>query len=292
MSRARRMAIATTSLGFAAASVLTVTTSTADARAGDGGTARLVRVFVAENNAVIMSQRLRPGAHKFVVRSGAGAGFQLVKAARGYTKREAARDVFRGLSQGRMPALRRFERNITLLAGVSTSPGNPATMWARLGRGTYWALDTIPGRPLARNILTVRVGGAALRGGIDRGAVLRAVNATTWAARPASIPRRGKLTLRNDSTANHFVVLAKLADGKTMRDFRRWINQIQQGVNAPPPIDFAHEVDSGVVSPGKAMTMRYSLPRGNYVLTCFWPDAAMGGMPHAFMGMYRGIQLR
>lgn len=46
-----------------------------------------------------------------------------------------------------------------------------------------------------------------------------------------------------------------------------------------------------MVSPGKSMTMRYSLPPGNYVMICFWPDADMGGMPHAFMGMYRGIRI-
>ena len=38
--------------------------------------------------------------------------------------------------------------------------------------------------------------------------------------------------------------------------------------------------------------MNYRLPRGNYVLVCFWPDANMGGMPHAFMGMYRGIKVK
>ena len=40
------------------------------------------------------------------------------------------------------------------------------------------------------------------------------------------------------------------------------------------------------------MAMNYSLPRGDYVLVCFWPDANMGGMPHAFMGMYRGIKVK
>ena len=38
--------------------------------------------------------------------------------------------------------------------------------------------------------------------------------------------------------------------------------------------------------------MKYRLPKGNYVLTCFWPDASMGGMPHAFMGMYRVVKVR
>ena len=40
------------------------------------------------------------------------------------------------------------------------------------------------------------------------------------------------------------------------------------------------------------MTADYKLPKGNYVMLCFWPDATMGGMPHAFMGMIREIKLK
>lgn len=293
MRRARRLAALGTSLGLAAASALTaITTTTAEAKFGDQGTGRIVNVFVAEDNSVLMSQRLRPGAHKFVIRSAAPAGFQLVQPDAGYTKREAARDVFMGLVQGRMPALRRFERNITLLGGMASAPGDPATMWADLDAGKYWALDTFPARPRVNDILTVRVSGTPLRGSFDRGAVIRAVNEADWARRPAAIQNSGRLTFRNNSEDNHFVELVRLNDGETIRDFRRWINQLQQGVEAPPPVDFSQSMSTGVVSPGHAMTTRYSLPPGNYVLICFWPDADMGGMPHAFMGMFRGIRLR
>ena len=51
-------------------------------------------------------------------------------------------------------------------------------------------------------------------------------------------------------------------------------------------------MDSGVVSPGHSATFKYNLPKGNYVMLCFWPDASMGGMPHAFMGMHRPITLK
>ena len=60
----------------------------------------------------------------------------------------------------------------------------------------------------------------------------------------------------------------------------------------PPPVDFRVALDSGLVSPGQTVAMNYKLPKGDYILACFWPDASMGGMPHAFMGMYRGITLR
>jgi hypothetical protein len=50
-------------------------------------------------------------------------------------------------------------------------------------------------------------------------------------------------------------------------------------------------LDTGVLSPGKSMSFSYRLPRGNYVLMCFWPDADMGGTPHVLMGMYRGLRV-
>ena len=56
-------------------------------------------------------------------------------------------------------------------------------------------------------------------------------------------------------------------------------------------MSFRVSYDSGLVSPGQTVAMNYKLPKGDYVLVCFWPDASMGGMPHAFMGMYRGIKL-
>lgn len=51
-------------------------------------------------------------------------------------------------------------------------------------------------------------------------------------------------------------------------------------------------LDTGVVSPGHRMALEYQLPKGHHVLTCFWPDAEMGGMPHMFMGMYRALDVR
>jgi hypothetical protein len=51
-------------------------------------------------------------------------------------------------------------------------------------------------------------------------------------------------------------------------------------------------MDSGVLSPGRVATFKYNLPKGNYALMCFWPDAEMGGTPHAFMGMLRGITVK
>lgn len=296
MSPLRRMALVSTSLALVATGALTATTSSAASATEAGVSAaapRLTRVHVARDHSITMPKHLRPGAHKFVVRSARSAGFQLATAKPGYTKREAVRDVNRGLNAGKVRALKRFERNITLIGGVPSSKGNPGVMWLDLEPGTYWALDTNARRSRANDVLTVHVGGREVAGSFKRGSVVRAINAVDWGKRPRSIPANGRLTFRNDSTDNHFVIISKLADGKTMKDVRTWIRQAKKGNEGPPPLDFsAPEVDTGVVSPGEQMTQKYQLSKGRHVLICFWPDADMGGMPHAFMGMYRKIVVR
>jgi hypothetical protein len=291
MSYVRRLAVLSTTLGLTAASLVTAaSTSTASVARGDGS-GSAVNVFVAANHSIDIDSELRPGLHKFVVRSAGEAGFQLGMPAPGYTKRELVRDIVAGLNQGKVRALKRFEANMTLLGGVSSTADEQGTMWVNLQRGTYWAIDTMPGRPQASEIETIRVSGERLGARADAGTVIRAVGEVDWARRPASMPARGKVTFRNASTDNHFLGLTKLAKGKTMADFREWIEGVAQGVEGPPPVNFNVGTETGVVSPGKSMTMRYSLPPGNYVMICFWPDADMGGMPHAFMGMYRGIRI-
>ena len=293
MSRVRWMAV-TTALGVSAAGVLTVaTTPTVHAQA-ETAAAPTTAVQIARDHSVTMPQQLRPGVHRFVVRSARRAAFQLVMPDRGYTKAEAARDVNSGLGDQEtdVAALRRFERNVTLLGGVTSTARRAGVLWARLRPGTYWAVDTNVTPARTRHLLTVRVTGAKVSGALPGGAVIRAVNAVDWAARPKVINRSGRMVFRNDSTDNHFIAMAKLKAGKTMKDFRQWLNAIQQGTDTPPPVREDITLDTGVLSPGKQMTMNYSMPRGNYVMICWWPDADMGGMPHAFMGMYRGIRLR
>ncbi len=76
-----------------------------------------------------------------------------------------------------------------------------------------------------------------------------------------------------------------------MKDFRTWLRQAKKGKETRPPVVMTGSVDTGVISPGTSMSFDYKLRPGKYVLLCWWPDADMGGMPHAFMGMVRGLKV-
>ena len=269
---------------------VTAFTGTAATAAPCAG-APTVHVRINAEHQVSMPSRLRPGVHRFVVRSAKSSSFQIVRARAGYTKRELSRDT--QAMFGDPKVMKRFERNVRLLGGVPSRPGEPGVMWARLRAGHYWIVDTNDRKTMPADITDLRVGGRGIGGRIGGTATLRAINEVDFAKRPRAIAPSGRLVLRNDSADNHFFELARLQKGKTIADVRAWIKGAMNGEQAPPPVDEkAPMIDSGVISPGAKMSMSYHLPRGHYVLICWWSDADMDNMPHAFMGMYRGLRVR
>ena len=258
--------------------------------AGQGTAAGTVPVSISAAHNVMMPATIQPGVNQFRVTTEAkSSGFQLLQLAEGYTLDEAIADVEAGLEKNRLKALKRFEANVTLFGGVHVLAGKIGKLTVSLPAGSYYAADIERNRPSAFTAFTVA--GADTGAAMPAGPSIRAVKSTSWAKRPKTIPRRGMLTFKNRTDNNHFVGLAKLKKGKTVEDFEAWVSGIMEGEEGPPPVDFRVSFDSGVVSPGHTVAMNYRLPKGNYVLACFWPDASMGGMPHGFMGMYRGIKL-
>lgn len=248
-----------------------------------------VSVSITAAHNVTMPATLQPGVNEFRVTTEAkSSGFQLVQLAAGYTLDEAIADID-GFDKGKLKPLKRFEANTTLLGGVNVRPGKVGKLAVNLPVGSYYAADIERNRPSAFTAFTVA--GADTGASMPAGSTIKAVKSTSWAKGPKSIARRGMLTFENRTDQNHFVALAKLRKGKTAKDFAAWIDALMEGEEGPPPVDFRVAFDSGLVSPGQTVATNYKLPKGDYILACFWPDASMGGMPHAFMGMYRGIKL-
>ena len=163
-----------------------------------------------------------------------------------------------------------------------------ATLVVDLDPGNYWALD-VAGQD--NKFFAFTVSGVDTGNTMPTAPTLKAKKATTWAPSPKSIPHKGLLTFKNTSSNNHFVELAQLKKGKTYQDFKAWFAAIQEGAGGPEPFTDV-SLDSGILSPGYSAVFNYRLPKGKYVMFCFWPDASMGGMEHAFMGMHRPITLK
>jgi hypothetical protein len=285
---ARKLRAVATSLVLVAAGSLSATAATAPAEAAQATDPIEVSI---KKRVITMPTTIQPGVNEFHVTTTSHASdFQLLMPAAGYTTEEAARDAEKGIEQGRLRALRRFEANVTLYGGAPALGDRPGVMWATLPVGTFWAVDT-HASPDASRFFAFSVAGADTGNVLPSAPTLKAKGATKWAKRPLSIAHKGTLTFKNASTENHFMEMVRLRKGKTVRDFKKWLLN-PQGPSGPPPIDFSRSLFLGVQSPGLSMTADYRLPRGNYVMLCFWPDADEGGTPHAFMGMIRGIALK
>jgi hypothetical protein len=281
-----------TSLALVSAGTLTAMVTAAPAESA--ASAPPVAVSISNTRVVTMPTTIQPGVNTFKVTTAnkRGSAFQLAQAAAGYSAADAARDIEKGLDGGNVQAIKRFEANVTLFGGMAVDKGTPGKLVVDLEPGDYWALDTNTneaGKFFAFSVAGVDTGNVRP----EADATLRAVQDTTWASNPASIPNKGMLTFKNKASQNHFIVMYKLKKGMTYKDFKKWFASSMDGPpSGPSPVNFDIGMDSGALSPGYSATFKYNLPKGDYVMLCFWPDASMGGMPHAFMGMHRGITLK
>lgn len=287
----RKLRVLVSGVALLGAASITTVTSASAAETSASSSAATVEVSISKTHAVTLPTTLQPGVNEFRVTTEAKrSGFQLAQLADGYTLDQAIADIDNGLDKGKVKPFKRFEANVTLLGGVTLTPGKIGKVTLNLSPGTYYATDIDKNKASAFTQFTVA--GADTGATMPSGVTIRAAKASSWAKGPKSIPSKGMLTFENFSSNNHFVGLAKLKKGKTVKDFKDWVQATLNGDEGPPPLNFAVSYDSGVVSAGQTVAMNYKLPKGNYVLACFWPDASMGGMPHAFMGMYRAIRLK
>ena len=290
--RSTRVRLAVAAAAGVAASATLVAPTT---QAAQGVRPPTIYVHITAGHTVRMVDAMHPGVHRFKISSAKPAGFQLVMPRSGYTKRMAVHDIKVGLatqdnsSPQALRAIRRFERNVTLLGGISSAPGHRGNIWVDLSGGHYWAVDTMPAVPRVSDFHDFSVGGRRVAGTMPNGGpVLRAIKEATWAPAPRGIPASGIATFSNQSKDNHFIATGQLAKGKTFKDFVSWI----KNPSGPPPFDQNNPgLNTGALSPGHSFAFAYDLTPGRYVMLCFWPDAEHGGMPHAFMGMYRQLNV-
>jgi hypothetical protein len=228
--------------------------------------------------------RLRPGRVRFAVK---GAGIvEFVTFDKGYDVADFTRDVNRFGAKNDTKALKRAIRNATIIGGFSG--GNSGTIvFPRPGAYTPFAIGqrgVVTGKTLV-------VRGPARSSSVPRtdGRIL-AKRGLAWGG-ASTLPADGRFLFKNRRNAGqpHFAVLQQVAAGTTTDQVLQFLQSGEQG--PPPSWVLPGSLETGSLSPGRSMTVNYDLPPGQYVLMCFFPDPEMDGMPHAFMGMLRMINL-
>jgi hypothetical protein len=169
--------------------------------------------------------------------------------------------------------------------GLAVDPGEALTGTVVLPHaGTYYAWNdvAVPTQPVK---LTV-TGPEVTRSSPHPTATVTAMTDERFGG-AATLPASGTITFRNQSTTSpHFLTLQHVKEGTTRA-------QVLASLSAPGEPSFALNGDANTdaVSPGQAMTLTYTLPKGEYVEACFFPDLKTG-IPHALMGMVRIVHLR
>ncbi|HYN83201.1 MAG TPA: hypothetical protein VES88_17110 [Gemmatimonadaceae bacterium] len=182
---------------------------------------------------------------------------------------------------------------VVLAGGPNAAPpGGTAAATSTLDPGNYALVCFIPSTDGVPHAMK----------GMTRGLVVTAAT-TTPAPEPAptttltlsdykfefSTPlKSGENVIRVENAAGqpHEVVLFKLAPGKTMADFQKWLPVSDKDHN-PPGMPSGGVV--GLVK-GQHAFFTANLDAGDYVLVCFFPDAK-DQQPHFVHGMVQALKI-
>jgi hypothetical protein len=95
------------------------------------------------------------------------------------------------------------------------------------------------------------------------------------------------MSTTNKAEEPHFPVLNEVQESTTTQDV---LDYIALNTQDPPSWALPAGAEAGVISPGHTFIWKYSLPKGKYIVMCFWPSKT-NGMPHFSMGMFRLFHL-
>lgn len=100
--------------------------------------------------------------------------------------------------------------------------------------------------------------------------------------------KAGTTTIRfsNKGAQDHVLGLAKVADGKTGDDAKKWLADHQ----GPPPLSF---LGGPAAAPAGSNSFQAKLSKGTYVFYCPVPDTGPGGdnQPHFTKGMFQTVTI-
>jgi hypothetical protein len=192
-----------------------------------------------------------------------------------------------GPSKAGLRALNRAVKKTTLYGGLDVAPGTTLSGTVVLPKaGTYYLYNDsgVPADPRKLKV----TGPAAHRASPHPTATVKAVTGKRFRG-ATKLPAKGTITFKNAATDSpHFLNLQHVKNGTTRKQVLKFL---RSGAQGNPSFGLRGGANTDVVGEGRAMTLSYSLPKGEYVEMCFFPDLQTG-MPHALMGMVRVVHLK
>jgi hypothetical protein len=183
--------------------------------------------------------------------------------------------------------LNRVIDNTNLYGGLDAQPGQTLNATIVLPTtGTYIVFNDSGELPSNPTKLTV-TGPEVTRATPASTATVTALTARRFGG-ATTLPAKGTITFDNKSTESpHFLDMIHVKKGTTKKQV---LTSLESQSNGPPSFALQGQVGTDSLGEGFSQTVSYSLPKGQYVQLCFFPDPKTG-MPHAFMGMIRMVNL-
>jgi hypothetical protein len=254
--------------------------------------AQKVKLTSTKGGIKVSTTTIRPGNTLFkVYRGGSGGELEVLRLRPGYSLAQASQDFGAGIGQGNVAAIKRVDHNVVFYGGIDV-PAKGVT------KPNQWGVKIDkPGKYYVINIgnNSNAVARLTVRGTIHRGALPKptgwvnaagTVDANRWVT-PATDPHSGWMRTTNNAEEPHFPVLNQVQESTTNQDVRDYIASNTQ---TPPTWALAGSTEAGIISPGHTMVWKYSVPKGKYIVMCFWPSKT-NGMPHFAMGMFKLFHL-
>ena len=234
------------------------------------------------NSAIRLSHHIHAGRVEIKVRTGKGDhALQVAKLHKGYSLAQASQDLNKAFG-GDTAAVKRIDAHITFRGGAEARPHKQGVMVVNLKADRYLFLDQ---NSNAHRFVNVTGNKRASTPPAHHGSI----TAFTYGFDTAgTVPAKGWTRIVNQADQPHFVVFQHVKQSTTRAQVKKFFGSGAQG---NPKFGLRANTSSGVITPGTSQLLHLHLPAGKYLIACFWPDS-MTGMPHAFMGMWKLIELK
>jgi hypothetical protein len=168
----------------------------------------------------------------------------------------------------------------------ATHPGESSTVTQELQAGTYYVVGS-GGRPPSTPLARIEVTG---EGDAELPEADDTVEAVDYSFSGELTAGPNSLLLENNGEQWHHFLAARLLDGSTIEDARKFF-ETEEG---PPPFEQgavqSGEVQSAVLEGGTSQIVNADLAPGTYAFYCFVSDKG-GGPPHAVQGMISEVEV-
>jgi hypothetical protein len=246
--------------------------------------APVVVAKVSESAITLSSSSIRAGKVTFKVvdtKAKGGVVLQVLRLHQGYTPVDLQADIGTAFS-GDLAAIGRLDDKVTWLSGAQATLKKNGWFNIRLAAGNYLVVDQDGngfGQFSVHGTTVKRTAPSAHGAGI--------ITYTYGFATTGVLPHDGWVRTTNKADQPHFIVAQRVKQGTTHRQVARFI---KSGAQGNPSWALRANSGLGVISPTKTGMWKIDLPKGEYLLQCFWPDR-MDGAPHFFHGMWQLVHL-